>query len=71
MQKENLEQEVIVLSKEKWDWMSERNIETLEHSFMRNLSLSTWAAPGAKHRNLTSSKAAGFTTRKQTSTKCR
>jgi hypothetical protein len=29
----NLEQEVIDLSKEKWRWMSERNIETLEALF--------------------------------------
>ena len=29
----NLEQEVIDLSKEKWDWMSERNIDTLDALF--------------------------------------
>ena len=29
----NLEQEVINLSKEKWDWMSERNVGTLDALF--------------------------------------
>jgi 4-carboxymuconolactone decarboxylase len=33
MQKINLEQEVIDLSKEKWNWMSERNIESLDALF--------------------------------------
>ena len=33
MQKGNLEQEVIDLSKEKWDWMSERNVDTLDALF--------------------------------------
>jgi len=33
MQNTNLEQEVITLSKEKWDWMSERNVEALEALF--------------------------------------
>ena len=33
MQNVNLEQEVIDLSKEKWRWMSERNIETLDVLF--------------------------------------
>jgi hypothetical protein len=33
MQNTNLEQEVIDLSKEKWVWMSERNIETLDALF--------------------------------------
>lgn len=33
MQNGNLEQEVINLSKEKWDWMSERNVETLDALF--------------------------------------
>ncbi len=33
MQNENLEQEVIDLSKEKWRWMSERNMETLNVLF--------------------------------------
>jgi hypothetical protein len=33
MQNVNLEQEVIDLSKEKWDWMSERNIDTLDALF--------------------------------------
>lgn len=33
MQNANLEQEVIKLSKEKWLWMSERNIDTLEALF--------------------------------------
>jgi hypothetical protein len=33
MQNVNLEQEVINLSKEKWDWMSERNIDTLDALF--------------------------------------
>ena len=33
MQTVNLEQEVIELSKEKWHWMSERNMETLDALF--------------------------------------
>jgi len=33
MQNPNLEQEIIALSKEKWDWMSERNVEALETLF--------------------------------------
>jgi hypothetical protein len=33
MQNVNLEQEVIELSKEKWDWMSECNIDTLDALF--------------------------------------
>jgi len=33
MQNANLEQEVIDLSKEKWAWMSERNVETLDALF--------------------------------------
>ena len=33
MQNVNLEQEVITLSREKWRWMSERNIETLDALF--------------------------------------
>ena len=33
MQNINLEQEVIDLSKEKWLWMSERNVETLDELF--------------------------------------
>lgn len=33
MQNENLEQEVIALSKKKWDWMSERNVDTLGELF--------------------------------------
>ena len=33
MQNINSEQEVINLSKEKWDWMSERNLDTLDALF--------------------------------------
>jgi hypothetical protein len=33
MQNVNLEQEVANLSKEKWGWMSERNVETLDALF--------------------------------------
>jgi hypothetical protein len=33
MQNANLEQEVIDLSKEKWRWMSERNVEALDALF--------------------------------------
>ena len=33
MQNINPEQEVINLSKEKWDWMSERNVDTLDALF--------------------------------------
>ena len=30
---ENVKQELINLSKEKWDWMSERNVENLDALF--------------------------------------
>jgi hypothetical protein len=33
MQNANLEQEVINLSKEKWQWMSERNVDSLDALF--------------------------------------
>jgi hypothetical protein len=33
MQNVNLEQEVITLSKEKWNWMSERNVDSLNALF--------------------------------------
>ena len=33
MQNVNLEQEIIDLSKEKWRWMSERNVDTLDALF--------------------------------------
>ena len=33
MQNANLEKEVINLSKDKWDWMSERNVDTLDVLF--------------------------------------
>ena len=33
MQNVNLEQEIIDLSKEKWNWMSECNIDVLDHLF--------------------------------------
>ena len=33
MQNANLEQEVINLSKQKWDWMAARNVETLDQHF--------------------------------------
>lgn len=33
MQNGNLEQEVIALSKKKWDWMSERNVDALGELF--------------------------------------
>ena len=33
MQNDNPEQEIINLSKEKWDWMSERNLYTLDALF--------------------------------------
>ena len=33
MQNANLEREVINLSKEKWDWMAARNVETLDALF--------------------------------------
>lgn len=33
MQNANLEQEIINLSKEKWDWMAERQVDTLDALF--------------------------------------
>ena len=36
MQNGNLEQEVIALSKEKWQWMSERKVDSLDALFHEN-----------------------------------
>jgi hypothetical protein len=33
MQDVNMEQDLIALSKQKWDWMAERNVETLDALF--------------------------------------
>ena len=39
------EKEVIALSKDKWKWMAERNVEALEKLFADRPSSCTWAAP--------------------------
>ena len=42
---------IINLSKEKWRWMSERNVDSLALYSTNSLCLSTWEAPGGKNKN--------------------
>lgn len=52
MQNTKLEQEVINLSKEKWRWMSERNIESLEALFHEKCVFVHMGATMSKEREL-------------------
>jgi hypothetical protein len=71
MQNVNLEQEIINLSKEKWRWMSECDIDALDALFHEKSAFVHMGDPGEKNGNSISSKAAAFTTRKRISMKCR
>jgi hypothetical protein len=71
MQNINLEQEIIHLSKEKWRWMSERNIYTLDALFHEKAVFVHMGGSWEKHRNLRLSGAVEFTISKQISMKCR
>ena len=44
------EQEVINLSKDKWQWMADKKADTLNISFTKKLCLSTWEDRGGKNR---------------------
>jgi hypothetical protein len=52
MQNTKLEQEVIDLSREKWRWMSERNIESLEALFHEKCFFVHMGATMSKEREL-------------------
>ena len=70
MQNVNLEQEVITLSTEKWYWMSERNVDTLDALFHEKAVFVHMGGSWGKNRNSRSSKVEGFITSKRKSTKC-
>jgi len=71
MQNINQEQEVIDLSKEKWRWMSERDVNTLDTLFHEKSVFVHMGGSWEKNRNLRLSRAAEFTISKRTSMKCR
>ena len=71
MQNVNLEQEVIDLSKEKWRWMSERNVGTLDALFHEKSVFVHMGGAWGKSGKWRSSRVAGSTTSKRTSMKCR
>jgi hypothetical protein len=60
MQNVNLEQEVIALSQEKWRWMSERNVETLEVLFHENSVFVHMGGSWSKERELEIIKSGGI-----------
>jgi hypothetical protein len=60
MQNANLEQEVIDLSKEKWVWMSERNIDTLEALFHEKSVFVHMGGSWGKERELEIIKSGGI-----------
>jgi hypothetical protein len=45
------QKEIINLSKQKWDWMADKNVDSLNVLFDDNVCLPTWEAPGVKPRN--------------------
>ena len=51
-QSANADQELLQLSKDKWQWMADKNVEKLKDLLMTNLSSSTWADHGAKSKSL-------------------
>lgn len=71
MQNVDLEQEVISLSKEKWHWMSECNMDALKALFHEKSVFVHLGGSWEKNANSISSKAVGFTIRKRTSMKYR
>ncbi len=60
MQNVNLEQEVINLSKEKWRWMSERNIDTLDALFHEKSVFVHMGGSWGKERELEIIKSGGI-----------
>jgi hypothetical protein len=63
------EQELLNLSKDKWQWMADKNTDKLADLFHENLCLSTWADRGGKNRKSISLKAAESGIRKPIYTK--
>ena len=60
MQNLNLEQEVINLSKEKWRWMSERNVDTLDALFHEKSVFVHMGGAWGKERELEIIKSGGI-----------
>lgn len=60
MQKANQEQEVIYLSKQKWRWMSECNIETLDALFHKKAVFVHMGGSWGKERELEIIKSGGI-----------
>jgi 4-carboxymuconolactone decarboxylase len=60
MQNVNLEQEVIDLSKEKWQWMSERNVDTLDALFHEKSVFVHMGGSWGKERELEIIKSGGI-----------
>lgn len=71
MQNVDLEQEVIDLSKEKWRWMSERDIDALDALFHEKSVFVHMGGSWGKERELDIIKSGGIHYKKQTSMKCR
>ena len=64
MQNVNQEQEVIHLSKEKWDWMAERNVETLDALFHKKAVFVHMGGSWGKEREMEIIKSGGIHYRK-------
>jgi hypothetical protein len=60
MQNVNLEQEVINLSKEKWHWMSERNVDSLNALFHEKAVFVNMGGSWGKERELEVIKSGGI-----------
>ena len=60
MQNVNMEQEVITLSREKWRWMSECNIETLDALFHEKAAFVHMGGSWGKERELEIIKSGGI-----------
>ena len=60
MQNINLEQEIITLSKEKWSWMSERNVDTLDALFHEKSVFVHMGGSWGKERELEIIKSGGI-----------
>jgi uncharacterized membrane protein YkvI len=56
------EQELINLSKQKWQWMADRNVDSLDVLFHENAVFVHMGGAMPKRRNSALSEAAGFTT---------
>ena len=60
------EQEIVALSRDKWQWMADKNVEPLNDLFMKKPCSYTWEDHGAKPVKLTLSRAAGYGIKKLT-----